>query len=377
MKSTKNLLEEILEEIGIKEKIQFDDICTDRLFLNKLNKYFYQKNGEYISEFHQYWEANYEEILNISINYDQAYIIAKKFNEIFSDRVRYSCIEISPKINKEGLTPENIANIRFFTTIQDFKINIYKKGRDPFQQFLINPEWFDAEKIANNDTIIYEFINYLDATGSQGDKRKKWMKDAANFLIERCHGSAFDIFKTYNEDVLKIRNILADGVEIGFSRKKVDMFLRDMVDWKVWKATKNIECLNVASDSNTMRIALRTGLLEPAIPLLASYLDIFSYQYGMMDSMTQAAWRVVWELWEKIPNNTCPTTPAAMDYMIYKSIGKANCFINARKCNRCIMNDICPMEKRNLKPPKSISIKGMTGWESGITDEGGGGGIMA
>ena len=44
---------------------------------------------------------------------------------------------------------------------------------------------------------------------------------------------------------------------------------------------------------------------------------------------------------------------------------------------KCIMNDICPEEKRNLKPPKSISIKGMTGWESEITDDGGGGGIMA
>lgn len=66
-----------------------------------------------------------------------------------------------------------------------------------------------------------------------------------------------------------------------------------------------------------------------------------------------------------------------MDYLIYKSIGRKSCLLNARKCNKCIMNDICPIEKRKLKPPKSISIKGMTGWESGSTDEGGGGGIMS
>ncbi len=380
MKSVKSFLEEILKAIGIEQKIQSDEIITARIFLDKLNKYFYQvneKNEKYISDFHQYWEDSHENILRPTINDKQAIKIAKKFDEVFSDRIKYSDIDISPQINRKGLTSSNIANVRFFTAIQDFKINIYKKGRDPFQQFLKTPDWFDAYKIYNNKLLILDFLNYLDATGSQGDKRIKWMNDAAKFLIEYCDGDAYKLYEKCENDVLRVRSLLADDMEIGFSRKKADMFIRDMLDWKVWKPGKNIEHLNVASDANTMRVALRTGLLEISIPLLASYLDVYCYQYGLIDKMTQSAWRRVWEIWRQLPNNSCPPSPASMDYLIYKSIGRRKCLLNARRCNTCIMDDICPTDKRKLKPPKSISIKVMTGWESGRTDEGGGGGIMS
>lgn len=380
MKSIKSFLEEILIDMGLEQKIKSDEISTAKIFLDKLNKYFYQTNKEnegYISDFHQYWEHSHEEIISPIINEKQATKIAKKFDEVFLDRTKYADIEISPQINKTGLTPNNIANVRFFTAIQDFNINIYKEGRDPFQQFLVTPHWFDAYKIYNNKSIILDFLNYLGATGSQGDKRMKWMNDAAKFLIEYCDGDAYNIYEKCDNDVLKVRSLLADEMEIGYSRKKSDMFLRDMLDWKIWKPGKNIEHLNVASDSNTMKVALRTGLLEISIPLLASYLDVYCYQYGLIDKMTQSSWRRVWEIWKQIPNNSCPASPASMDYLIYKSIGKKRCLLNARKCDKCILDDICPAEKRKLKPPKSISIKGMTGWDRGSTDEGGGGGIMS
>ncbi|TJX14594.1 hypothetical protein E9840_05870 [Tissierella creatinini] len=379
MKSVKSLIEEILIDIGIDDKIDLDEISTARIFLDNLNKYFYQKNNnkEYISEYHQYWENNHKEILNPSINDIQAKKIAERFNEVFSNRNDYADILLSPKINRMGLTKNNIANVRFFTAIQDFKIDIYKQGRDPFQQFLTNPEWFDANKVYNNRALILEFLDFLDATGSQGDKRIKWMNDAAKFLIDYCESDAYNIYKLCENDILKVRKLLADEMEIGYSRKKTDMLIRDMLDWKVWKPGKNIEYLNVASDSNTMRIALRTGLLEISIPLLASYLDVYCYQYSLMDEMTQSSWRRVWEIWKELSNNSCPAAPASIDYLLYKSIGKKYCKLNMRKCSECLLDDICPQEKRNLKPPKSISIKGMTGWESGRTDEGGGGGIMS
>jgi hypothetical protein len=374
------MLEELLNEIGINEEIKFDEITTSRIILDKINKYFYQKKkseDDYISNYHTYWKNNHKDILNLSINEKKAYEIARRFNEIFNDRDKYNYVEISPRLNRNGLSVNNIANVRFFTAIQDFKVNIYKNGRDPFQQYLMTPEWFDAKEIIYDESIVNKLLKYLDADGSQGDKRQKWMINASKFLLERCDGDAYKIFNICGNDVLKVRNLLADEMEIGYSRKKADMFIRDMLDWRVWQDGKNIDKLNVASDTNTMRIALRTGLLETSIPLLASYLDVYCYQYGLVDNKTQEAWRCVWEKWKEISTDTCPPTPASMDYMIYKSIGKAYCLMNARKCNSCFLNDICPEEKRNLKPPKSISIKGMTGWESGITDEGGGGGIMA
>lgn len=377
MKTFKKVLGELLNDLGLDVSIDKDEIEVARKTLDKLNKYFYQKKDEYISPYHEYWKDNHSQILNITINVEQAKKIAKVFEDVFAFKEKYPNIEISPQINKEGLSKSNIANVRFFTAIQDFKINIYKAGRDPFQKYLEKPEWFTASLIVESQNNILDFLKYIEATGSQGDKRQKWMLNAAQFLLDFCDGDAFNLFTLCKEDVIKIRELIADGQDFGYSRKKADMFIRDMIDWGVWNATQNLDKMNVASDTNTMRVALRTGLLEIPIPLLASYLDVYCYQYSLVDSLTQSGWRTVWEEWRNIPENHCPSTPASMDYLLYKSIGKANCKQNARKCDKCLLNEVCPKEKRNLKPPKSISILGLTGWESGRTDGGGGGGIMA
>ncbi|MDU4889426.1 MAG: hypothetical protein E6344_04515 [Clostridium sp.] len=371
------LLQEINEEIGIKEVSKLDEIKVAQVMLSKLNSYLYQDNGEYISLYHEYWGRNHAKIIEGCINTDKAKEIAIKFDDIFKNKDKYIGIELSPMIDKNGLRKNDIANVRFFTAIQDFKINIYKAGRDPFQEYHKNPQWFNAQNIKENDSIVNDFLKYLEATGSQGDKREKWMKTAAVFLIENYNGDAYNIYEQCNNDVLKVREVLADNAEIGYSRKKADMLIRDMLDWGVWEPEKNVEQLNVASDSNTMRVALRTSLLETKIPLLASYLDVYCYQYGLMDRLTQEAWRTVWNEWKQLPDNAAPPAPASMDYLIYKSIGKNNCKKNKTKCSTCVMNEICPLDKRNLNPPKSISIYGMTGWESGRTNKGGGGGIMA
>lgn len=143
----------------------------------------------------------------------------------------------------------------------------------------------------------------------------------------------------------------------------------------------------------------------------------------------------MWELWGTIPNNHRLAAPAYTDYFIY-NLGRKNCtdrsihklkcpcgqmvFGSRRKkicpkcgkraltvvdsftgllcerfaytqplslpgakavlpltdsCGNCAFNAIC--DSKHLNPPQSISIWGATGWESGKTDEGGGGGIMA
>ena len=377
MQSPKDLLSVILKDIGLDLTLPNNDIEVNRIFLNRLNEYLYQSSGKYISDYHKYWETNFNHILNTTIDKEQAQKIAYKFDDIFKNAQNYPDVILSPPINREGLSHAEIANVRFFTTIQDFTINIYKKDRDPFKKYHENPEWYDAEKITGSNNIIFEFLSYLDATGSQGDKRIKWMRSAAQFLLDTCDGKAIKLYEICNYDVIKIRKLLADELEIGFSRKKADMFMRDMLEWKVWEPGKNIEQLNVASDSNTMKVALRSGLLKLSIPLLASYLDIYGIQYSHIDTMVQESWRTVWEMWSNIPDGMFPVTPASMDYLIYKSIGKKWCLKNKLKCNQCVLNDICPTDTRILKPPKAISIYGRTGWNSGITDSGGGGGISA
>lgn len=85
----------------------------------------------------------------------------------------------------------------------------------------------------------------------------------------------------------------------GYGNKKADMFVRDMVVLGIWQNVTGFERINVASDVNTIKVALRTGIIRTAIPLVSSFLDIFCYQYEYIDEMNAAAWRRVWEIWTK------------------------------------------------------------------------------
>jgi hypothetical protein len=227
---------------------------------------------------------------------------------------------------------------------------------------------------------------------------------------------------------------------MGYGRKKTDMFIRDMVALGVWSNLSNLDVVDVASDRNTMKLALRTRILQTDIPLLSSFLDIFGYQYGYIDAMSAAAWRAVWEEWKKIEPKTAPSAPCMMDFLLYR-IGREYCddklvqFVcenghrffhfgaRLKLCRQCrstltpvrrlipcqtqaellprdeegqllldesnllrTFNGVCIFEAacrpkssdfRKLSPPKAISIVGRTGWtDSYAYRDEGGGGMM-
>lgn len=357
------------------------DVHLSRLFLHNLNRFFYQgfqrRGTNYISEFHKYWKENHKRVLHPHLVITQIRKVANVLDKIFREPELFEGIELSSPLDHDDLTHRRIANVRFFTAIQDFRTSVSQSKINPFKQYRKHPEWFTARKIIQQPEFIHPFLISLKVQDSQGDKRYGWMLEAAQFLVKNCGGDAYKLNEAYKRDALAIREALAGQGNIGYSEKKADMFLRDMADWGVWKYRKNYDQINVASDSNTMRVALRTGIIKTAIPLLASYLDVYCYQYGLIDECTQLAWRKVWEVWREIPGNHAPPTPASMDYLLYSSIGKRLCKIKNVKCAQCIFDSVCPEETRQLKPPRSISIWGKTGWESGRTDGGGGGGIMS
>ncbi len=59
------------------------------------------------------------------------------------------------------------------------------------------------------------------------------------------------------EDFLKF---LVNTPNMGYGLKKANMFIRDMVELKVWSALENFDKIDVASDINTMKLALRTRI---------------------------------------------------------------------------------------------------------------------
>ena len=103
------------------------------------------------------------------------------------------------------------------------------------------------------------------------------------------------------------------------------MFLRDMVVLGIWQNVDGFDKIDVASDINTIKVALRTGIIKTEIPLVSSFLDIFCHQYSYIDEMNALAWRRVWEIWHMTYPNETIASPCLIDYFVYRVVGKQFC----------------------------------------------------
>ncbi|MDG7037138.1 MAG: hypothetical protein JRM72_07120 [Nitrososphaerota archaeon] len=430
-------LGEVLEILGLENK-RWMSIDEKGRLLSKLNAFLYQtyegigttteldnEEFNYFSDFHKYWKAHHQEILGIEVAppskcRDVALVLDKIHREQGD-----SIYELPSKT--DNLSIEQIAEVRFFTANQDFRASISK---DIYETIIAKYPDFGKESVAKSPE---DFLKEIGVTNlSQTDKRSQFAKNAADFLIKN-NISAFGLAKRNGYDASRIRTELESNQGMGYKRKKADMFIRDMFVLRVWPNLTNIENIDVASDRNTMRVALRLGIITSKIPLISSFLDIFSYQYELMDTKSAEAWRTVWKEWGIISPEAHPRSPALMDYMLYRmgqtcfnsAVVEYHCNVNAthifykdskrtKRCSLCggkatpkeskliALADVgeaempgCPLKKKchgvcqwhnlvkkdigrvKLEPPKSISVLGRTGWESArTTKEQGAGGPM-
>ena len=425
---------------------RLDEVALAQQFLRGINEYFYQTyngigtttfNGEelqYFSEFHKFWESSHKQILNARINKARV----QKAAESLVGAVRQYGPEILGVADEtKGLAIKAIAQVRFFTANQDFR----EPPENQYERYREDPSRFEAEVIADDPV---DFLKLLGMTRlSQTDKRLDFAKNAAQFLLARKI-RAFDIASSFGNDAVAIREALVNAGNMGYGLKKANMFIRDMVELQVWPGLKRFDQVDVASDINTMKVALRARIIETDIPLLSSFLDVFCYQYGYIDEASARAWRAVWEEWRRIDRKTAPASPCQMDYLLYR-IGREYCkeMVVRYACDKghsfyhfggglryCRLpecagkrvgvrirgkvlpcqipakelpreegvmllgddnllktfNGVCPFETTCLPkekdfsildPPKSISIKGETGWTQSYAYRGrGGGGMM-
>jgi len=280
-------IEEINQKMGISlpsSWTNLTEVCLAQRFLKKINEYFFQTykgigttsfNGEelqYFSEFHKFWEVNHKEILNVRINKDNARLTAQALSKAIH---QYGRKILGVTNQTQGLLPEAIAQVRFFTANQDFR----EPPENQFSEYFDDPSRFDAQEIADDPD---SFLRFLKMTRlSQTDKRLDFARNAARFLLDK-NISAVKVASYYNDDAVQIREALVNTPNIGYGLKKANIFIRDMVEWKIWPRLKNFDKMDVASDINTIKSALRTGILQTDIQLLSSFLDIFCYQYSYM-----------------------------------------------------------------------------------------------
>ncbi|MFZ3105814.1 MAG: hypothetical protein WA105_00350, partial [Candidatus Hydromicrobium sp.] len=262
MESFNNFFKSILKEsnIQVKDNLSINEI---RNIILKINEYFYTNyenigytfilddNFEYFSEFHKFWEKYYKDILNPYIDDEKCVKVADNLHKIF---IGYGREVFTEPYNTFNITDRDICNLRYFSASQDFRgsrdieklINIYQT----------DPSIFDKNRIHKNPE---DFLKDIGVTSlSQSDKRIKYAKTAACLLIEN-NIDPYDLLEFCKNDIEEVRSLLINNKGSGFGNKKADIFLRDMVVFRVWKNYKNFEKIDVASDINTMKVALRTG----------------------------------------------------------------------------------------------------------------------
>jgi hypothetical protein len=199
--------------MNIRQNTIFEFLCQKKTTLP----------SEYISEFHKYWEENHEKVLFPKVNPNgECLAVAKVLEDVYKRHT------IKVQLDTLDLTKEEIANVRFFTAIQDFNIDVHARS-NPFEFYKRHPDCFNPKKVRNNDLLVDELLNFLGAQ-SQRDKRKPWMMNSARLLVEKYDSSAYEINDVHDGDVIEIVKALTAEERYGFSIKKAHMFLRDMAD---------------------------------------------------------------------------------------------------------------------------------------------------
>lgn len=385
---------------------------------------------KYISDFHKYWEKQHKNILDCQINEVKCEQVADALHQVYITTKGKAFSDIYDTC---GLTPEQVCQVRMLTANQDFRGS--RNFNELAEIYIGDHSIFDAESISKEPE---SFVKALKLSNlSQNDKRISYAKNIAEFVLKyKC--TPFEIIAKFNNDVYDLRNALTQCNGAGYGNKKADMFIRDMVVLGIWKDVSGFDKIDVASDINTIKVALRTGIISTAIPLVSSFLDIFCHQYSYMDEMNALAWRKVWEVWKtKYPMDTIES-PCLIDYFVYGVIGKQFCkeilvyfeceqhghnfywhSANNKTCQICFKEgrgrisakaikkmmpclldeggiaitktkyvmslpedeiiEQCPFkaicgENKKLMPPKSISILGQTGWTTAYTEKDAGGG---
>lgn len=384
---------------------------------------------DYFSEFHKFWHNHHAEILNCKIDDVNCEKVADALYGVYCNTEGRAFKSVWDTC---GLTKEQVCRVRFLTANQDFRGS--RNFADLASVFERDNTIFDENNIKDEPQ---DFLRAIEVGSlSQNDKRINYAKNISEFLLSHeC--TPFEIINKYNGDIFALRNAII-SCNAGYGNKKADMFVRDMVVLGIWPNVSGFENIDVASDVNTIKVALRTGIIKTEIPLVSSFLDIFCYQYGYIDDMNAKAWRRVWEIWNrKYPNAQLPS-PCLLDYYVYNVVGRQFCRESLsifqgdicghvfrwhsgqnKTCQVChsqglrrqpasvikrvmpccdeegsvaiLMTDYvkslpeekkirkCPFadicaDKKHMMPPKSISIMGQTGWQSAYSIQGQGGG---
>lgn len=106
---------------------------------------------QYFSEFHKFWKDNNKEIINPSINEAQAKLAAQALSKAIKE---YGKDILGVTHDTQGLPSEAIAQVRYFTANQDFR----EPPEDQFGKYFKDPTRFGTEVINKDPEEFLKFL---------------------------------------------------------------------------------------------------------------------------------------------------------------------------------------------------------------------------
>lgn len=432
MAKSNGIIQNLKEQLGKLSLINTGNEAGKITFLRELlitlNKFFFEKRNS--EEIEDLWSALYEgkddtlpnwrrhtEFLAIWDDYAQKVLsffypeeritsLAKRLNEIFKNAKLLRDIprQIDPDTMDSRLgsmTPREFVFIRIVHALQDFtrilppiNENFTDRLKTKFGKIPMPGKLKDREQAL-------EFLTILGGADRNVDERIRYITDISNSLLDKFKGDPFLIFSEYDGDAKAIYRVLRNFT--GIASKKANMILRDFYEYGIWLYRSNLEEVNIISDNRIMRVALRSGIIDFALPkLLNDLLDQYDYQYMMTAGCTVEAFRKVWLKCKELNSGEdIVTYPARFDSFFFHLAnantrqGPKGCCcptdiscINNRKRDKffrwlreeldyecslsCPLLGICPDKLKKLNPP--FAIQNNT-WNTIFTNEGGGGGL--
>jgi len=355
-----------------------------------------------ITPFLAIWDDYAGRVLGFSFDDEQVEKLARALLRIYQN-----CPDITAKpellahdeeaSTLGGLRPKEFALIRLMHALQDFSE----------LQADINAQFVGAVRAAfggripdetqlSNEESARRLLSTFGGADRNVQERLRYIFSSARMLSQLHPGGAYGLAEEANGDVHAIFNTLITFP--GLKRKKANMLLRDYYELGVWSYRQNLDALNIIPDNRVMRVALRTGIIHPALgKLLNSLLDEFDFQYVLATTATEEGFRRVWERTKDINSGIhIVPYPAKFDELIFKlGDGRSGCCKpNSLACQRgkvppgfCAwmkdtlgfrMTEPCPFQGVCKDADKSIqapfAIQNRT-WMKIFTGKGGGGGL--
>lgn len=432
MSKSNSIIQELKEKLSKLASIDIQNENGKIVFLRELlitlNKFFFEKrmgeNAEDLqspfyrdnpdtlpswkrhTEFLAIWDDYSEKVLSFMYPEDNIITLAKQLNEIFRNAQSLRAIpkKIDPDIEQQyfgNMTGREFVFIRIVHALQDFtqilpEIDLFftKVLKKRFKKI---PTAHDLK----NEEKALDFLTVLGGADRNVDERTRYITDLSDILIDKYDGDPFLIFDKCDGNAKAIFDVLTSFT--GIASKKANMLLRDFYEYGLWLYKTNLENINIIADNRIMRIALRTGIINIALPkLLNDLIDQYDYQYMMTVKCTEEAFRKVWLKCKLLNNNIdIITYPARFDSFFFH-LANANvqqgpkgcCSPNDITCvsgkkrekfylwlkdelnydckQSCPLLEVCPDRLKKLNPP--FAIQNNT-WNQIFTNEGGGGGL--